>query len=60
MKVGSVICGPDAAYGPLALLSGTFEEEVQGRRPSLDPQVVTGELFGSDGLRLVTPDDDLY
>ncbi len=89
MKVGCVICGPDVATGPLALLSGTFEEKVQKaaglgydgielmvRDPSgLDwpyvkrtledaglqvPQVVTGELFGADGLRLVTPDDDLY
>lgn len=89
MKVGCVICGPDVAAGPLALLSGTFEEkarkaaalgydgiELMVRDPSaLDwpyvkrtledaglqvPQVVTGELFGADGLRLVTPDDDLY
>jgi sugar phosphate isomerase/epimerase len=89
MKVGCVICGPDVAYGPLALLSGTFEEKVQKaaalgydgielmvRDPAgLDwpyvrrtlaeaglqtPQVVTGELFGADGLRLVTPDGDLY
>jgi sugar phosphate isomerase/epimerase len=89
MKVGCVICGPDVAYGPLALLSGTFEEKAQKaaalgydgielmvRDPSgLDwpfvkrtlegagletPQVVTGELFGADGLRLVTPDESLY
>jgi sugar phosphate isomerase/epimerase len=89
MKVGCVICGPDVAYGPLALLSGTFEEkahkaaklgydgiELMVRDPiGLDwpyvkrtlegaglqtPQVVTGELFGADGLRLVTPDEDLY
>jgi sugar phosphate isomerase/epimerase len=89
MKVGCVICGPDVAYGPLALLSGTFAEKVQKaaalgydgielmvRDPAgldwphikrtLDdaglqtPQVVTGELFGADGLRLVTPDDELY
>jgi sugar phosphate isomerase/epimerase len=89
MKVGCVICGPDVAHGPLALLSGPFEEKVQKaaalgydgielmvRDPGgLDwpqvkrtlegaglqtPQVVTGELFGADGLRLVTPDDDLY
>ena len=89
MKVGCVICGPDVAYGPLALLSGTFEEkarkaaglgydgvELMVRDPAgLDwaqvkrtlegagletPQVVTGELFGADGLRLVTPDDELY
>jgi sugar phosphate isomerase/epimerase len=89
MKVGCVICGPDVAYGPLALLSGTFEEKVRKaaalgydgielmvRDPAgldwahikrtLDaaglqtPQVVTGELFGADGLRLVTPDEELY
>jgi sugar phosphate isomerase/epimerase len=77
------------AYGPLALLSGTFEEKVRKaaalgydgielmvRDPAgldwgyvkrtLDaaglqtPQVVTGELFGADGLCLVTPDDELY
>ena len=89
MKVGCVICGPDVASGPLALLSGKFEEKVQKaatlgydgielmvRDPAgldwpyvkrtLDdaglqtPQVVTGELFGADGLRLVTPDEDLY
>ena len=29
MKFGTVICGPDVAYGPLALLSGTFEEKVR-------------------------------
>ncbi|MBW7882645.1 MAG: sugar phosphate isomerase/epimerase [Caldilineaceae bacterium] len=89
MKVGLVICGPDVAYGPLALLSGTFEEKVQKARDlgydgvelmvrdpaELDwshvkqtlaqagleaPQIVTGELFGVDGLCLITPDDDLY
>jgi 5-keto-L-gluconate epimerase len=89
MKVGCVICGPDVAAGPLALLSGTFEEkarkaaalgydgvELMVRDPAgLDwpyvkrtleeaglqaPQVVTGELFGADGLRLLTPHDDLY
>lgn len=89
MKVGCVICGPDVASGPLALLSGTFEEKAQKaaalgydgielmvRDPAgLDspnikrtltearleaPQVVTGELFGADGLRLVTPDHELY
>jgi sugar phosphate isomerase/epimerase len=76
-------------YGPLALLSGTFEEktakaaalgyrgiEFMVRDPAglhwptikatiqnagLEvPQVVTGELFGADGLCLVTADDDLY
>jgi sugar phosphate isomerase/epimerase len=89
MKTGVVICGPDVPYGPLALLSGSFEEkaakaaklgyvgiELMVRDPAgLDwpdvkatledaglevPQVVTGELFGADGLCLVTADDDLY
>ena len=89
MKLGTVICGPDVAYGPLALLSGSFAEKVQKaarlgyqgielmvRDPAgldwpqvkrtLDaaglevPQVVTGELFGADGLCLVTADDALY
>lgn len=89
MKKGLVMCGPDVAYGPLALLSGTFEEkahkagalgydgiELMVRDPAgldwaavkatLDaagvevPQVVTGELFGADGLCLATSDDDLY
>jgi sugar phosphate isomerase/epimerase len=88
MKAGLVLCGPDVAYGPLALLSGTFEEkaakaaklgydgiELMIRDPAgLDwptvkstledaslevPQVVTGELFGADGLCLVTADEDL-
>jgi len=88
MKTGLVICGPDVAYGPLALLSGTFEEkvgkaaklgydglELMVRDPvGLDwaavkatvaaaglelPQVVTGELFGADGLCLVTADEEL-
>lgn len=88
MKAGLVLCGPDVAYGPLALLSGTFEEkaakaadlgyegiELMVRDPAdldwlhvrstLDavglevPQVVTGELFGADGLCLVTADEDL-
>lgn len=88
MKTGLVMCGPDVAYGPLALLSGTFEEklnkaaklgydgiELMVRDPAgLDwaavkssvaaaglelPQVVTGELFGADGLCLVTADEDL-
>jgi sugar phosphate isomerase/epimerase len=88
MKAGLVMCGPDVAYGPLALLSGTFEEkaakaaklgydgiELMVRDPAgLDwpsvkvtledaglevPQVVTGELFGADGLCLVTADEDL-
>ena len=89
MKPGVVVNGPDVIYGPLALLSGTFEEkmakaarlgyhgiEFMVRDPAgLDrasikaiiqnaglevPQVVTGELFGADGLCLVTADDDLY
>ncbi len=89
MKAGCVVCGPDVAHGPLALLSGSFEEkarkaralgydgvELMVRDPAgLDweqvahvlrangleaPQVVTGELFGADGLCLVTPDDGLY
>jgi sugar phosphate isomerase/epimerase len=84
-----VVNGPDVIYGPLALLSGTFEEklaraarlgyrgiEFMVRDPAglewpqikaaiqnagLEvPQVVTGELFGADGLCLVTADDDLY
>lgn len=88
MKKGLVICGPDVAYGPLALLSGTFEEKVRKaadlgcdgielmvRDPAgLDwalvkqtidkaglevSQVVTGELFGADGLCLVTADECL-
>ena len=86
MKAGLVICGPDVDYGPLALLSGTFEEkcaeaarlgyngiELMVRDPGqLDwsavratveaaglevPQVVTGELFGADGLCLATADE---
>jgi sugar phosphate isomerase/epimerase len=89
MKAGLVMCGPDVDYGPLALLSGTFEEkaakaaklgydgiELMVRDPAgldweavkdtLDaaglevPQVVTGELFGADGLCLATADEDLY
>ena len=89
MKTGLVMCGPDVAYGPLALLSGTFEEkaakaarlgydgiELMVRDPAgLDwktveatlaaaglevPQVVTGELFGADGLCLVTADKGLH
>jgi sugar phosphate isomerase/epimerase len=88
MKKGLVICGPDVAYGPLALLSGSFEEKVKKaaalgcdgielmvRDPAgLDwakvkqtlveaglevSQVVTGELYGADGLCLVTADESL-
>jgi 5-keto-L-gluconate epimerase len=83
------MCGPDVAYGPLALLEGTFEEKVdKAARLGYDgielmvrdpaalnwqhvkrtlqqaglevPQIVTGELFGADGLCLVTADADLY
>jgi sugar phosphate isomerase/epimerase len=89
MKTGLVICGPDVAYGPLALLSGTFSEkvakaarlgfdgiELMVRDPAgldwaevkatLDAnglevgQIVTGELFGADGLGLCTSDGDLH
>jgi 5-keto-L-gluconate epimerase len=89
MKIGLIICGPDVPYGPLALLSGSFEHKVQRAaalgydgielmvrdpagldwsaiKSTLDgagmevPQVVTGELFGADGLCLVTADLDLY
>jgi sugar phosphate isomerase/epimerase len=89
MKKGLIICGPDVAYGPLALLSGTFEEKVRKaaalgydgvelmvRDPAgLDwpavkgtleannlgvGQIVTGELFGADGLGLITSDEDLH
>lgn len=83
------MCGPDVAYGPLALLSGSFEEkaakaadlgyagiELMVRDPAgldwshvkktLDgvglevPQVVTGELYGADGLCLATADEELH
>ena len=89
MKAGLVLCGPDVDHGPLALLSGTFEEkaakaanlgcdgiELMVRDPAgLDwpavkstleqaglevPQIVTGELFGADGLCLVTADENLH
>lgn len=85
MKLGCIISTPEIEHGPLALLSGTFEEklmkaknlgyngvELMVREPSkinIDeikaalgrydlevPQVVTGELFGIDGLSLVHPD----
>jgi len=89
MRSGLVICGPDVAYGPLALLSGTFEDkvakaaalgydgiELMVRDPAgLDwprikatlnahdlgiGQIVTGELFGADGLALITADEALH
>jgi 5-keto-L-gluconate epimerase len=89
MKKGLVLAGPDVPVGPLALLTGTFEErlkkaaglgfdgiELMVREPTiLDwnairsqisdagleiSQIVTGELFGADGLCLVTSDMDLY
>jgi len=89
MKKGCVISGPDVAYGPLALLSGSFEEKIsKAARLGYDgielmvrdplvldwrhikqtllsaglevPQLVTGELYGADGLCIVTPDEDLY
>jgi 5-keto-L-gluconate epimerase len=89
MKTALVVCGPDVPNGPLALLSGTFEEkakqasrlgydgiELMVRDPAnLDwpavkatlmavglevAQLVTGELFGADGLCLVTPDRNLF
>jgi sugar phosphate isomerase/epimerase len=85
MKLGCVVSTPDVARGPLALLTGTFEEKLakarmlgyagvelmvreaakldaEEIRAALDrhglevPQVVTGELFGTDGLALVHPD----
>jgi sugar phosphate isomerase/epimerase len=89
MKKGLIICTPDVAYGPLALLAGTFEQkaaraaalgfdgvELMVRDPSLldwpaikNPleahglgiaQIVTGELFGVDGLGLITSDEALH
>ena len=88
MKAGVVICGPDVDYGPLALLTGTFERkcekaarlgfdgiELMIRDPAqLDwptvkatlnaaglevPQIVTGELYGADGLCLATSDESV-
>jgi len=85
MKLGCVISTPDVANGPLALLTGTFEEKLMKAstfgydgvelmvrdaeqldstllRKALEqygldvPQIVTGELFGTDGLALVHPD----
>jgi sugar phosphate isomerase/epimerase len=89
MKKGIMICGPDVAHGPLALISGSFEEKVRKaaqlgfegielmvrdpagldwlhvksvlRSANLEvPQIVTGELYGADGLCLVTADTGLY
>jgi len=89
MKTGLVVCGPDVSYGPLALLTGSFEDkatraaelgfdgvELMVRDPAgldwgkvkrtLDDvglevsQVVTGELYGADGLCLVTADEGLH
>lgn len=89
MKKGLVLAGPDVPVGPLALLTGSFEErlkkasdmgydgiELMVREPArVDrgrivtlienaglevSQIVTGELFGADGLCLVTSDQDLY
>ena len=45
MKVGCVICGPDVAFGPLALLSGTFEEKAQ-----------KAAALGYDGIELMVRD----
>lgn len=88
MKIGIVVSTPEVAWGPLALLSGSFEDKVEKaarlgcdglelmvRDPSkLDwkaigtmieeaglevPQLVTGELFGTDGLCLVTSDGEV-
>jgi sugar phosphate isomerase/epimerase len=86
VKLGCVISTPDVVRkGPLALLTGNFEEklakakqlgfhgvELMVRDPGqLDvrqvknllnlhdlevPQIVTGELFGMDGVALVHPD----
>jgi 5-keto-L-gluconate epimerase len=89
VKKGLIICTPDVAYGPLALLRGTFEEkarraaslgydgvELMVRDPALldwpsikqtlagchldIPQIVTGELFGVDGLGLITSDEEVH
>ncbi len=45
MKKGLVICGPDVAYGPLALLSGTFEEKC-----------AAASRLGCDGIELMVRD----
>ena len=88
MKYSLVIKGPDVTNGPLALISGTFEERLKKAKSLgydgielmvVDPlnidwswlknsinssglgisQIVTGELFGSEGLCLVNNDRDL-
>jgi sugar phosphate isomerase/epimerase len=85
MRLGCIVSTPDVARGPLALLTGSFEEKLAKARAlgyqgvelmvrnasELDaadvrnaverhglevPQLVTGELFGSDKLALVHPD----
>jgi len=45
MKKGVVICGPDVAYGPLALFSGSFEEKVE-----------KAARYGCDGIELMVRD----
>ena len=45
MKAGLVICGPDVAYGPLALLSGSFEEKAD-----------KASRLGYDGIELMVRD----
>jgi sugar phosphate isomerase/epimerase len=45
IRKGLVICGPDVAYGPLALLSGTFAEKVR-----------KAAALGFDGVELMVRD----
>jgi sugar phosphate isomerase/epimerase len=45
MKKGLVICGPDVAHGPLALLSGSFEEKC-----------AKAAALGYDGIELMVRD----
>lgn len=45
MKLSAVLCGPDVAYGPLALLAGSFEEKLQKARQ-----------YGYDGFELMVRD----
>lgn len=45
MKSGLVMCGPDVAYGPLALLTGTFEEKAR-----------KAAALGYDGIELMVRD----